>query len=177
VSGTFVTWIDGREARVEVVSDGVEGVVAIVWVGDEPREVRFERRERQGGALTLGFADGRHTAAEVRPAGPAVWQVGIAGHWVEVRAVTEMEAWLGASDALADEREISVRMPGRVVKLLVAAGERVEVGKTLLIIEAMKMENEVRAPRAGIVNAVHVSVGDSVQAGEPLLELGDGEPG
>jgi acetyl-CoA/propionyl-CoA carboxylase, biotin carboxylase, biotin carboxyl carrier protein len=60
-------------------------------------------------------------------------------------------------------------MPGAVLSVAVAAGERVAAGTTLLVVEAMKMEHPVVAPVAGTVTAVHVSAGDGVEAGASLL--------
>ncbi|MBC8646964.1 MAG: acetyl-CoA carboxylase biotin carboxyl carrier protein subunit [Thermoanaerobaculia bacterium] len=62
-------------------------------------------------------------------------------------------------------------MPGRVVQVCVRPGERVEEGALLLVLEAMKMQNEIRAPWAGGVEAVSVSAGQSVEAGALLLSI------
>jgi biotin carboxyl carrier protein len=55
-------------------------------------------------------------------------------------------------------------MPGKVVKILAAAGQEVAAGAPLVVLEAMKMEHTVRAPDAGTVRALHVSVGDQVDS-------------
>jgi biotin carboxyl carrier protein len=60
-------------------------------------------------------------------------------------------------------------MPGRIVKVLVKAGDRVARGQGLVVVEAMKMENELRAPREGTVAAVRVSEGMSVEASAVLV--------
>ena len=62
-------------------------------------------------------------------------------------------------------------MPGRVVKALVAEGDTVEAGQPVIIVEAMKMENEVTAPGPGVVRRINVSQGDTVDAGAVLVEL------
>lgn len=62
-------------------------------------------------------------------------------------------------------------MPGRVVKVLVAKGTAVEVGQGLLVLEAMKMENEVKAKVAGTVAEVHVAAGAAVEGGAKLVTL------
>jgi pyruvate carboxylase subunit B len=62
-------------------------------------------------------------------------------------------------------------MPGKVVKVLVTEGQQVSSGDGLLVIEAMKMQNEIRASRAGRVEKVHVSEGDGVEAGFRLVRL------
>jgi biotin carboxyl carrier protein len=65
-------------------------------------------------------------------------------------------------------------MPGRIVELRVKVGERVTKGQVLLVVEAMKMRNEVAAPVAGTVTAVRVEVGGNVRAGEPMVHLRPG---
>ena len=62
-------------------------------------------------------------------------------------------------------------MPGAVIDITVKSGEGVEAGDVLLVLEAMKMENEITAPRRGTVGEIHVKVGDTVAGGEPLMEI------
>jgi biotin carboxyl carrier protein len=60
-------------------------------------------------------------------------------------------------------------MPGKVVAVLVEVGQRVERGAGLVVLEAMKMENEFRATGPGVVSAIHVAPGQAVSAGDLLL--------
>jgi biotin carboxyl carrier protein len=76
-----------------------------------------------------------------------------------------------ALDAGEGPQEILAPMPGKVVKLLVAEGQQVSSGDGLLVIEAMKMQNEVRASRSGRVEKVHVSEGAGVETGFKLVRL------
>jgi biotin carboxyl carrier protein len=69
------------------------------------------------------------------------------------------------------DRTVRSPMPGRVVKLLVARGDEVEVGQGLVVLEAMKMENEVRARVAGTVAEVHVTPGTTVDGNAKLVTL------
>ena len=69
------------------------------------------------------------------------------------------------------DRVIKSPMPGRVVKVLVAKGDPVEIGQGLLVLEAMKMENEVRAKVAGTVADVHVTAGAAVEGNAKLVTL------
>lgn len=64
---------------------------------------------------------------------------------------------------------VTAPMPGKVVKLLVQEGEEVSSGQGVVVVEAMKMENEIRAPMEGRVRAVKVDEGDNVEAGESLV--------
>ena len=73
--------------------------------------------------------------------------------------------------ATSGEKTVKSPMPGRVVKVLVSKGDVVEVGQGLLVLEAMKMENEVRARAAGTVAEVHVATGATVEGGAKLVTL------
>ena len=69
---------------------------------------------------------------------------------------------------------VTTAMPGSIVEVKVKAGDKVSAGDPVLVIEAMKMENEIQAPKSGIVVAVHVKKGDSVTPDESLLEIQPG---
>lgn len=66
---------------------------------------------------------------------------------------------------------VTTAMPGSIVEVKVAVGEKVNAGDPVLVIEAMKMENEIQAPKSGTVVAVHVKKGDNVTPDETLLEI------
>lgn len=105
------------------------------------------------------------------------------------RAVEGLEVWSGSQRyllSIADPRdrsrrsrkpeakgmvEVSTQMPGKVVKLLVGTGERVEIGQGLVVVEAMKMQNELKAPKDGSVKAINVGEGATVAAGESLVVI------
>ncbi len=66
---------------------------------------------------------------------------------------------------------VEAPMPGSIVDIAVRRGDTVNEGDVLLILEAMKMENEITAPQPGTVREIHVKVGDTVGSGEILVEL------
>lgn len=76
----------------------------------------------------------------------------------------------GGSSGVGDT-EVRSLMPGKIVEVLVSVGDEVEQDQGVLIMEAMKMENEVRASTTGTVTAILVAEGQAVEAGELLLEL------
>jgi biotin carboxyl carrier protein len=82
------------------------------------------------------------------------------------RAMREAAAHHRAADIT-----LRAQIPGRVVRLWVAQGEQVEAGQRLLAIEAMKMENEIRAPHSGTVKDIKVEVGHLVERHDELLSL------
>jgi acetyl/propionyl-CoA carboxylase alpha subunit len=84
-------------------------------------------------------------------------------------AIVDPRAATG-DDAVA-EGELVARLPGLVVQVAVQAGDAVEAGQVLLVIEAMKMEHAITAPRAGTVRAIDCAVGERVEEGRVLVEL------
>jgi biotin carboxyl carrier protein len=71
----------------------------------------------------------------------------------------------------AGPQEIRAHMPGKVIKILVAKGDRVTAGQGVLTIEAMKMQNEMKAPKEGLVTRLHAEEGATVAAGETLMVI------
>jgi biotin carboxyl carrier protein len=87
--------------------------------------------------------------------------------------VADPRAWRGRSSDLqaAGRQNIVAPMPGKVVRVLVKAGDAVEAGQGLLVVEAMKMQNELRSPKRGVVQRLSVSEGEPVNAGQVLLSV------
>jgi biotin carboxyl carrier protein len=77
-----------------------------------------------------------------------------------------------AAGAAGGPLEIRAIIPGRIVAVAVVPGDTVQAGQTLLAVEAMKMQNELRAPRAGTVTRVPVGAGATVEVGDILVVLG-----
>jgi biotin carboxyl carrier protein len=67
--------------------------------------------------------------------------------------------------------KIKAPMPGKVVRILAPAGTQVEIGQSVVVIEAMKMQNELKAPKTGVVKKISVAEGAAVEAGQALAEV------
>ncbi len=79
---------------------------------------------------------------------------------------------LGLKDTTRDHSgQVAAPIPGLITSVAVAVGAEVAAGEQLLVLEAMKMENEITAPMSGTVAAVHVSPGEPVEKGTPLVVL------
>jgi biotin carboxyl carrier protein len=104
--------------------------------------------------------------------GSAAFEVSIGGHTLAATLVSRFGARArdGASSG-AGPQQVTAPMPGKVVRILVAPGDAVEPRQGLVVIEAMKMENELRAARAGRVMTVRVVQGQSVEAGALLVSV------
>ena len=74
----------------------------------------------------------------------------------------------GAAAAADGPKAVKAPMPGRVVRSLVAVGDEVAAQQGIIVIEAMKMQNELKSPKAGKIARISVQVGDTVQAGDVL---------
>src|SRR6267378_4425996 len=86
------------------------------------------------------------------------------------------ESWTVAAQQLEGAVPWRLALGAVGERFEVEVGERVEAGAGLVVVEAMKMENELRAPRAGVVAAVHVTVGQAVDKGAPLVTVESPEP-
>jgi biotin carboxyl carrier protein len=105
--------------------------------------------------------------------GDSTWDVVAGGRLHAVRLVDPLRAGSQGQDAEhpGGPTEVRAVMPGKVVALLAAEGDSIEAGQGLVVVEAMKMENEITAPRAGRLAAIKVKQGEAVESGALLLVL------
>ena len=103
------------------------------------------------------------------------WTVTLRGRRIAVQVLTARERILAAAEsgeaAHAGPLDITATLPGLIVAVEVSPGDEVQAGTPLVTIEAMKMQNEVRAPRAGTVGGIAVEAGQTVATGALLLRL------
>ncbi|MBI3403900.1 MAG: biotin/lipoyl-binding protein [Acidobacteria bacterium] len=91
-----------------------------------------------------------------------------------IAQVQDPRSWRGRQGAAVTaegRQQIVAPMPGKIVRLLVKAGDAVEAGKGILVVEAMKMQNEIRSPKSGTVEKLAVKEGQAVNAGEVLAVI------
>ncbi len=163
----FVT-VNGRAHEVSVVERLGE---LLVTVDGRPLAIEYEEVDllgqvavrAEGRSFGISIAGDEHAATAV-----------IAGHLYAVEIEDERERAALAAERTASRGGGVLKsiMPGVVVQILVAPGEPVEQGQALLVLEAMKMQNEIAAPQAGVVQAIHVSERQAVGSGEKLVTLG-----
>lgn len=141
----------------------------VVTVGE--RALNVTGRSAPDGSLIITMPDGQRVIARVSR-DPS--QAGT--RWITVGDQTWVvkEAELGSSGE-DDAGGLEAPMPGKVLSVDVSAGDTVEAGAVLLVVEAMKMEHAIRAPGAGKVTAVHAGVGDMVSPGSALVDFEVGE--
>ena len=147
---------DARSPRTEVTIDGTSYDVDWVRVRD--------------GVISL-LVDGRsHTVQVARRAGGVDVQLGGRQFSFDTGSRDDDSA-VAAGASGGGGGTIKAPMPGNVVKVMVVEGDEVAVGTSLVVVEAMKMENEVRSPVDGVVRKVNVATGDSVGTTEAMIEI------
>jgi biotin carboxyl carrier protein len=161
----YLVTIAGDKKTVDI--EDKDGIVRAVIDGQE-RTI-----EVRGTGRRLHWLDGdRVVAVDVDGAAPKL-TVTTAGHTLPVE-VAPMRLDAGAEagrEARVGPVSLRAPMPGRVVKVLVKVGDQVKVGQGVLVVEAMKMENELKAPRDGQVKEIAVAEGAAVEAGEALAKI------
>lgn len=133
----------------------------------------------EGGILSL-LLNNRSIEAVIEER-EGCWEVLLAGELYTVRVQDERFVLLnkaqGKSSGVNDEVTIKAPMPGIIVRAPLSAGNVVNKGDAVIILESMKMENELKTPRSGVVKRVLVADGVSVEKGQPLIIIGDPEGG
>jgi len=126
---------------------------------------------KSGRTIYSIIEDGRQFEAMVDEQGAHGFDVLIAGQLLHLEAVDERTKLLAGSVApiATGKQMIEAEMPGKVVKIAVAVGAEVEEGDGIVVLEAMKMENEIPAPIAGVVTEICVTEGETVEGGALLF--------
>ena len=168
----FVT-VGGVERVVDVNRDSRGGVQ--VSVDGTAHHVQWS--PVPGTPLINLLLDGESWTVAVQRQEPGKWMLGLVGERSEVETVDETARRIRALGtrraARTGPQAIHAPMPGLVVRILVRDGQEVAAGAPLVVVEAMKMENELRAARPGVVSALNVRVGDAVEKGTLLVTLTD----
>jgi len=162
----YITTIEGREYAIEMLDEhhirinDQEYTIDFQTVGDQP-------------VYSL-LLNGRSYDALVYP-DEALWQVIIQGEMYVANVEDEREKRLRAAmgGVISEHQEFFLKapMPGLVIAVPVQNGQAVQKGDVLLVLESMKMQNELRSPRAGTVNRVRVQAGARVEKKETLLSV------
>ncbi len=153
------------------------------------RSIEFTPPGDESSPMTA-VLDGRMIAADVAKISSGVYSILFGGRSLEATVEEAAEGYLvhmagseflikiidprswrgraGGSIALEGRQQVVAPMPGKIVSVLVVAGQNVEANQGLLVIEAMKMQNEIRSPKSGAIERLLVKDGQTVSAGEIL---------
>jgi biotin carboxyl carrier protein len=162
----YITTVEEKEYIIEIVDD------RHITVDGKSYNVDFE--SVSGQPVYSLIADGKSHEAYVA-AGDDTWQVLLRGHLFPVRVEDEREKRLrnaaGGGVVETGEYNLKAPMPGLVVAIPVEEGQDVKKGQVLIILESMKMQNELKSPRDGRVQRIKAKAGESVEQKQTLLSL------
>jgi len=165
-----------------LVGEGKKGekvTVGLTEVGEDVYEMALDGQTYRVDAAKSGrtiyslIEDGRQWEAMVSEKGAHGFDVTVGGFLFHLEALDERSQRLAQSAAVTAEgpQTVAADMPGKVVKVERAVGDEVSQGQGVVIVEAMKMENEIGAPIDGRVSEISVSEGDTVETGDPLFTV------
>jgi len=165
-----------HQISIQSSSDGQSGREKLQFAIDG-QPLQADWAEISPGAYSI-LIEGQSYEVRVSPAPPSLpgqpdtWVVTIAEYDFHVQ-VGDPRARRFAGQAVAHDGPLDVLapMPGKIVRVLVSRDQEVAEGQGLVVIEAMKMQNELRAPRPGRITEVHVQEGVGIEAGARLLRL------
>ncbi|HLW52151.1 MAG TPA: biotin/lipoyl-containing protein [Candidatus Angelobacter sp.] len=158
--------IGEKKYRVELVRSGSAWNCKL-----DGKEFPLDVAALGGGLLSL-LVQGK--SYEVRQENTAEGMIIVVGHdrfSAVVQDPRSLRSRAGRDSAGHGPRKITAPMPGKVVRVLAPAGTEVEAGQPVLVIEAMKMQNELKAPRKGKITRLTVGEGAAVEAGQTLAEV------
>ena len=160
--------------KYEIVIDGKAADLSVAGARFEYRREGDAAIECQYSAAPVGdgtwsiLIEGRSYAVEVL--GPGEVSVNGRVFHVDIFDPRELRGRRSAASSIGPQA-IAAPMPGRVIRVLVEIGQEVAAGEGLIVVEAMKMQNEMKAPRAGRIAAVKTVAGATVSAGDVLLVI------
>ena len=162
----YITTVEDKQFLIEIIDEKHVSVDGKVY------EVDFE--SVSGQPVYSLIVDGKSHESYVAP-GDHDWQVLIRGRLYPVTVEDEREKRLrsAAGGGVAETGEFHLRapMPGLIVAILVEEGQAIKKGQVLLILESMKMQNELKASRDGIIGRVRVKPGETVEQKQTLLSV------
>lgn len=162
----YITTVEGKQFLVEILDDRHVSVDGKVY------EVDFE--SVSGQPVYSLIVDGKSHEGYVAPSDDN-WQVLLRGRLFPITVEDEREKRLrsaaGGGVAEAGEFHLRAPMPGLIVAIPVEEGQAVKKGQVLLILESMKMQNELKSPRDGTVGRVRVKSGETVEQKQTLLSV------
>lgn len=159
----MTVWLEihGKKRRVDlpqIITGALECSV-------DGRAIRADARMLEPGVLSLAV-DGRQYRCVLD--GDVVW-IGGRRHEFSIEDPRSLAGRRGKGGGAEGPRAVKAPMPGRVVRVLVAAGAEVAEGQGVIVIEAMKMQNELKSPKTGSVSRIVVAPGDTVSSGDVLV--------
>ncbi len=167
-------WLNAAEYPLEVFRNGDAIQVNFLADGETTHFVKLKSGWKPGAGVWTGTVDSEHVAVQVRPV-PNGFRLSFRGAQVTAYVYTEVEAaaakLMPVKQTGDSGKVVRCPMPGLVVSIAVQEGQEVQAGDQLAIVEAMKMENVIRAERDAKVKNIVVKPGDSLAVDAVILEF------
>ena len=161
----YITTIDGKEFTLEIIDE------KHVSINGKFLEVDFE--SVSGQPVYSLIIDGKSHEGYVYP-DDENWQVLLRGQLYQASVEDEREKRLrAAGGSVAEDGEFHLKapMPGMIVSIPVSEGDVIQKGQVLLILESMKMQNELKSPKDGTIHRIRIKVGETVEQKQALLSV------
>lgn len=165
----FLAETDGNKHKIDIVRDA-ERVTATI----DGRQYELEASEPESGVF-LFKKDGQVFEASVSQKAKSndtnLVRVKASVHEIRIIDPKRLRGTAGHDSDASGKAEIKTAMPGKVVRILVAEGDTVQKGDGVIVVEAMKMQNEMKSPKDGVIAAIKAAEGDTVGAGDVLAVI------
>jgi biotin carboxyl carrier protein len=158
--------LGGKTYRISLVRDGSAWKCTL-----DGREFAVDAVPGSSGAISLLMDGKSYEVRQEEVAGETAIVVGRERFDAQLRDPRSLRSRRSGDSGGEGVRKITAPMPGKVVRILARAGAEVEAGQAVLVIEAMKMQNELKAPKKGRLSKLNVGEGAAVEAGQILAEV------
>lgn len=166
-SATYTIQLDGKGINIRIDRDGK------ISIENRPA-MHVDYREIDPGRFSL-LLDGRSYSLTLEERGNNIYAATIHGKEYQLNVEDErrkrLRAFIGDAVGADGPIEITAPMPGMVLDLLVKEGDEIKENQPLVILEAMKMENEIRSVCSGTVKKLHITSGQPVEKGQQLITI------
>lgn len=161
--------VDGSEYSVEITRDGDK-----IFARVDGRQYELEASEPEPNVYLLKH-DGKIFEIFALPDPAAGSHINVQAGNTELPVTIidpkRLRGSVGADENESGRAEIKTAMPGKVVRILVTENDSIQKGDGIIVVEAMKMQNEMKSPKDGVVTTIKVSEGDTVGAGDVLVVI------
>jgi propionyl-CoA carboxylase alpha chain len=165
-------WLGEEEYALDIVRE--DGGIVVRFAGDTPHTHMLQSSWKPGDPVWSGTVDGRNVHVQVTPFANS-FDLSFGGVDVRAYVYTQSEAayarLMPVKAATDSGKKLLCPMPGLVVSIAVKEGQEIKAGETLAVVEAMKMENVLRAERDGTVKSIKAKPGDSLAVDAVIMEF------
>lgn len=165
----FIAETEGSKHDVEIVREDGRVIASV-----DGRKYTLEASEPEDGVFLLkneGAVFEAFVSSQANPGDPDLVRIRKEVHEIRIIDPKRLRGAKGDDADASGKAEIKTAMPGKVVRILVTVGDTVQKGHGVIVVEAMKMQNEMKSPKDGVVSEIRVTENDTVRAGDVLVVI------